>query len=594
MLLSLNLDRYPNYQPTHFNNRYLFFTGKGGVGKTSIACATAIVLANFGKKVLIVSTDPASNLDDVFETKLGSVPIAIQGVLGLFGANLDPEQAAFAYREKVVGPYRGILPDSAIASIEEQLSGACTVEIAAFDEFTKLLAATDVSDGYDHIIFDTAPTGHTLRLLQLPQAWTTFLDTSPNGASCLGPLSGLGDKQDLYAKTVRTLSNADLTALILVVRPDKAALEEAARASHELSELGIFNQHLIINGVLTSQSEDTAAEVFRDRQRKALEEIPEVLNQLPKYSVSLRPYGLTGIKHLGQLLSDNQPNLAEMMLSSESSAIKFGIKPLLDSFIELKKGVILTMGKGGVGKTTIAAAIAVGLAEQGHKVHLTTTDPAAHLAFALGDSELSSNLTISRIDPKVETVNYINEVLQRSRGDLDNEGMDLLKEDLASPCTEEIAVFRAFARVVDLADDEFVVLDTAPTGHTLLLLDAAEAYHKEVQRSSGDIPDYVRKLLPRLRNPNETHVVLVTLPEATPVFEAERLQNDLIRAGIKPEWWVINQSWQQVYTEDDILKQRSLGEKEWIQKAGQLAQKFAIVQWQLKEPIGIENLLNLI
>jgi arsenite/tail-anchored protein-transporting ATPase len=585
---------YKLYSPAEATHRYLFFTGKGGVGKTSVACATAVNLARNGRKVLLVSTDPASNLDDVFQLELHSSPTEIPGVPGLFGANLDPEEAARQYREKVVGPYRGLLPDSAILSIEEQLSGACTVEIAAFDEFTKLLANPEASAGFEHIIFDTAPTGHTLRLLQLPKAWTGFLNDNTHGASCIGPLSGLGDKKDLYSSTVQILSNNKLTKVLLVARPDKAALLEAARASDELRQLGIVNQALIINGVLSTHSEDFYAHALRTRQSRALEGMPSALETVPVCQVPLQPFNLTGIERLSKLFQLPEAHLTKPVSAPPDQPVPNGLYPLVDAFSKDNHGLIMLMGKGGVGKTTVAAAIALGLAERGHKVHLTTTDPAAHLSLALQSDVTIPNLKVSRIDPKAETEMYTRETLERNSSGLDSEGMELLKEDLASPCTEEIAVFRAFARIVAESAQGFVVMDTAPTGHTLLLLDAAESYHREVQRSTGDIPVHVRELLPRLRNPQETHVMIVTLPEATPVYEAKRLQDDLHRAGIHPEWWIVNQSWQGLETDDPVLKERGMAEAPWLQLVTSHANHAAVIGWQPVEPVGAAQITKLV
>ncbi|MEK8210354.1 arsenical pump-driving ATPase [Paenibacillus sp. FSL L8-0696] len=578
------------FVPTDLHHRYIFFTGKGGVGKTSVACSTAIALANQGKKVLLISTDPASNLDDLFETMIHNEPTPINGVPGLYAANLDPEQSARDYRDQVVGPYRDILPQEAIQQIEEQLSGACTVEIAAFDEFTKLLSTNE--NEYDHIVFDTAPTGHTLRLLQLPKAWTGFMDTNIHGASCLGPLSGLSAKQEMYAKTVEALSDSSQTILILVARPERTALQEAARASVELQELSITNQHVIINGVLKRQTDDPNAQAFSDRQDAALANMPNELNSLPQYEVPLKPYSVTGLNLLQEFLDTKEDTVLNYNTEQVEELNLQTLSSILDTLTAKPSGVIMTMGKGGVGKTTVAAALAIGLASRGHRVHLTTTDPAAHLSLALGDDieDKYPLLQVSRIDPELETARYSSEIIGMNINHLDQEGLELLKEDLASPCTEEIAVFRAFARIVEEANHGFVVMDTAPTGHTLLLLDAAEAYHREVQRSTGNIPDSVRNLLPRLRNPEETHVVIVTLPEATPVMEAERLQQDLQRAQIEPDWWVVNQSWQGIETIEPVLQNRALAENQWIHKVTTLSKHTALVHWKATEPTGWRQL----
>ncbi|MCT8137010.1 arsenical pump-driving ATPase [Anaerobacillus sp. CMMVII] len=586
---------YPLFNPNHIKTKFLFLTGKGGVGKTSTACAAAVALADRGDKVLLISTDPASNLQDVFNIELTSKPKAIPKVANLFVSNIDPEESAKAYREKMVGPYRDKLPAAVVATMEEQLSGACTVEIAAFDEFTGFLTNSEIVDQYEHIIFDTAPTGHTLRLLQLPTAWNGFLEESTHGASCLGPLSGLADKKDLYAKAVSALSDVARTTLILVSRPESSSLIEADRASRELKEIGINNQILIVNGLLQEHNEsDEVASTFYMRQREALRTIPENLNQMKVYSLPYVPYSLTGIENLRILF---QPYKAEVMAADvERREINLpGLKEVVADFSANGTKLIFTMGKGGVGKTTVASAIAVGLVEKGHRVHLTTTDPAAHLEYQFQSEQQNERLTISRIDPKVEVEKYKAKVLENSSKDLDEEGLAYLKEDLESPCTEEIAIFQAFAEVVAKTENEVVVIDTAPTGHTLLLLDASESYSKEIARSTGDVPESAKMLLPQIRNPKETAVVIVTLAEATPVLEASRLQDDLRRASIHPKWWVINQSLFATNTTDPILKGKALAEQVWIQEVhDKQANNAALIPWFHEEKIGYNSLKDFI
>ena len=571
---------------------FLFFTGKGGVGKTSTACATAITLADMEKHVLLISTDPASNLQDVFEIELTNKPKEIPGVPNLQVANLDPETAANEYKERVVGPYRGKLPDTVIATMEEQLSGACTVEMAAFDEFSTLLTNKELTSKFDHIIFDTAPTGHTLRLLQLPTAWSGFLEESTHGASCLGPLAGLGDKKELYSQTVQALSNSKQTMLLLVTRPDSSPLQEAERASKELKEIGVSNQYLLVNGILTNYVQnDAVSKALFTRQLLALESMAEKLKGLPTYEIPLVPFNVTGIENMRRLV---KPIENTSISDEEKQDISTSsLQTLITNLSETGKRVIFTMGKGGVGKTTVASAIAVGLAEKGHHVHLTTTDPAAHIDYVMHGEQ--GNITISRIDPKVEVETYRKEVIEQAKDTVDEEGLAYLEEDLRSPCTEEIAVFRALADIVEKANDEIVVIDTAPTGHTLLLLDAAQTYHKEIARSSGEVPQSVKNLLPRLRNPEETSVVIVTLAEATPVHEASRLQEDLQRADITPKWWVINQSFYATHTNDPVLKGRAHSEVQWIQAVQRESQNnCVIIPWQSEDIVGYEKLKDLV
>ncbi|MFV8828226.1 arsenical pump-driving ATPase [Alkalihalobacterium sp. APHAB7] len=587
---------FQSFDPKHvIDTPFLFLTGKGGVGKTSTACATAVALADSGKKVLLISTDPASNLQDVFEIEFTNSPKRVPSVENLYASNLDPESSALAYREKVVGPYRGKLPDAVVATMEEQLSGACTVEIAAFDEFTGLLTNDEIVNEFDHIIFDTAPTGHTLRLLQLPTAWNGFLEEATHGASCLGPLSGLADKKDLYSQTVDVLSDPSQTTLILVTRPDVSSLLEADRASIELNEIGIKKQVLIVNGLLLNHvKEDEVSLAFYQRQRKALEQMPNHLGQTAIYSLPFVSYSLTGVENLRRIFKPDDLTVKELVSDLELNHL-LRLDDAINDFSSTNTRLIFTMGKGGVGKTTVASAIAVGLVEKGHRVHLTTTDPAAHLQYHFQDKDLNQNLTISRIDPKEEVENYKADVLANAEKELDDDGLAYLKEDLNSPCTEEIAVFRAFAEVVARSVDEIVVIDTAPTGHTLLLLDAAQSYSKEIARSTGEVPESVKKLLPQIRNPEQTAVVIVTLAEATPVLEASRLQDDLKRAHIRPKWWIINQSLLATNTKDPVLRGKAVSEKEWIQQVREKeAEKCAIIPWLNEEKVGYDKLKDYI
>ena len=553
--------------------KYLFFTGKGGVGKTSTACATAVNLADSGKKVLLISTDPASNLQDVFNTELTSKGVAINDVPNLFVANLDPIQAAAEYRESVIAPYRGKLPEAVINNMEEQLSGSCTVEIAAFNEFTNFIANETIQEDYDYVIFDTAPTGHTLRMLQLPSAWSNFISESTHGASCLGQLSGLESKKEIYKKAVETLSNNKLTTLLLVTRPESSPLKEAERASKELADIGVNNQLLIINGLI-STFDDYISESLFYKQKNALEEISETFKQLNFYQIPLRAYNITGIDNVRAFLTSDNYIPSNEIVRAESIA---RLADIVNDLYQNHKRVIFIMGKGGVGKTTIAAAIAMGLAEKGEKVHLATTDPAAHLKLVIDENQ---KITMSHIDEHAELKKYQEEVLDKARETLTDEDIAYVEEDLRSPCTQEIAVFRAFAQIVEKAEKEIVVIDTAPTGHTLLLLDSTQNYHREIERSQGDIPESVKKLLPKLRNDNETEVIIVTLAEATPVYEALRLEEDLKRANIATKWWIINSSIYQTKISNQMLAAKASNEVEWINRVDEHTNgKFAIIDW---------------
>lgn len=572
--------------------RFLFFTGKGGVGKTSLACATAVALADRGKRVLLVSTDPASNLDEVLGTSLGRTPVTIPGNERLQALNLDPQAAAEAYRQRLIEPMRGQLPESILRSMEEQLSGACTTEIAAFDEFTQWLGDPASTEAYDHVIFDTAPTGHTLRLLALPGAWTGFLNSNQSGTSCLGPLAGLEKQRAVYEAALAALRDGNRSTLILVSRPQTAALAEAERASRDLAALGVDRQWLFLNGVFQAQDSDPIAMALQRRGEAALASRAEFLNRLPVVLIPLRSRNLVGLHAVRALLMDEAPSTSQTpaeSLPALSSKLE-SLASLVDALAQAGRGVIMTMGKGGVGKTTLAAAIAARLAARGLPVHLSTTDPAAHVAFTVGHVD---GLEVSRIDPRVETEAYVEQVLATTGPSLDTEGRALLEEDLRSPCTEEIAVFRAFARTVALGADRFVVLDTAPTGHTLLLLDATEAYHREIARKASDLPAEVRELLPRLRDPLWTRVLVVTVPEPTPVHEAAALQADLRRARIEPFAWILNQSLTTSGTRDPLLAARAAAETPYCNEVtDHLAHRVALVPWVPEEPVGPRRLLQ--
>ncbi len=574
---------------------FLFFTGKGGVGKTSLACATAVALADGGCRVLLVSTDPASNLDEVLGQRLSNRPTAVPDVPGLSALNIDPQAAARAYRERLVGPYRGILPDAAVRSMEEQLSGACTLEIAAFDEFTQLLGRPDATRDFDHVVFDTAPTGHTLRLLKLPGAWTGFMQTNTTGTSCLGPLSGLKAQRELYEGSVAALADPGRTTLFLVSRPQPAALREADRTCGELAALGMGNQRLLINGMFhAGEPGDAYATALELRGRAAVEAMGSRLAALPVIHVPLQAHNLVGVAALRRLF-DGEGGAAEpeTIQHSEGAPAVESLAALVDDLARIGHGVVMTMGKGGVGKTTVAAAIALELARRGARVHLSTTDPAAHIAAVAGGD--MPGLEVSRIDPEVETRLYVEHVMGTAGRGLDAQGLALLEEDLRSPCTEEVAVFRAFARLVAAGRDGFVVLDTAPTGHTLLLLDATESYHREVARNASNLPDEVRELLPRLRDPEFTRVVVVALPEPTPVHEAAALQDDLRRAGIEPWAWVVNQSFSGCPTQDPVLAARGRRETPFIREVtDNLARRTVVIPWASAEPVGPEELARLL
>ena len=518
--------------------KFVFFTGKGGVGKTSLACATSLSLVGAGHRVLLVSTDPASNVGQVFETNIGNQITPINNLSNLDAIEINPEEAAAGYRERIVGPMRGILPADALRSIEEQLSGACTTEIAAFDEFTALLTDNDLLSRYDHVVFDTAPTGHTIRMLKLPGAWSGFLEAGKGDASCLGPLAGLEKQRTRYATAVDRLSDTALTRLILVARPCHSALNEVARTSKELADIGIENQELAINGMMPPETGgDALAEALLQRDKDALAATTAEVAALPRTIFALRSENLVGLDALHRFAAGAIDEVEDAQSTAMTDKDIPTLGALVDDVEKPGKGLLMFMGKGGVGKTTMAAAVATELAARGHEVLLTTTDPAAHIMETLAGG--LNGLTVSRIDPAQETVRYRDQVMATKGKDLDDQARAMLEEDLRSPCTEEIAVFQAFSRVIRESSKHFVVMDTAPTGHTLLLLDATGSYHRDIVRHTGETPGKLVTPMMRLQDPTQTKIMIVTLPETTPVLEAAHLQNDLQRAGIEPWGWII-------------------------------------------------------
>lgn len=573
---------------------FVFFTGKGGVGKTSLACATAINLAREGKRTLLVSTDPASNVGQVFEQTIGPTITAINTITNLSAIELDPQAAAEQYRKRIVDPVKGILPDDVVAGIEEQLSGACTTEIAAFDEFTGLLTNQQLLAQFDHIVFDTAPTGHTIRMLQLPGAWSDFITENPEGSSCLGPLAGLEKQKEQYQNAVNALADEKQTRLVLVARAQKTALLEVARTYQELAALGIHNQYLVINGVLEQQqaANDLLATAIYNREQSAIKNMPTQLKQLPTDSLSLKPFNLVGINALSQLFEDSSASQVKPASVQVAVPDVPSLAKLLNELESQRHGLIMLMGKGGVGKTTLAAAIAVDLAQKGLAVHLSTSDPAAHLSNTL-DKQLP-NLTVSRIDPIEETERYRQHVLETAGKDMSEQDRLVLEEDLRSPCTEEIAVFQAFSRTIREAGEKIVVMDTAPTGHTLLLLDATGAYHREVARQMAKNQTHFTTPMMRLQDPAYTRVIITTLAETTPVLEAAHLQDDLRRAGIEPWAWIINNSVAAANTQSPLLQLRAQNEIPQIQNVlTEYAKRVAIVPLQAEEPIGVDALTQL-
>lgn len=528
----------------------------------------------------------------MLSTRLSGVPSPVGSVPGLFAMNIDPDFEADEYRKRVLEQMEPEASPLQRETVREQLSGACTTEIAAFDAFVGLLA--DDWSEYDHIIFDTAPTGHTLRLLSLPKAWTGFLAGNDRGASCLGPHSGLKMQESRFRAALACLGDERRTTIVLVTRPDTAAIREAARTSGELMELGLGNQILALNGTfIATMRDDPVALALERYQEGAIKSMPTKLSRLPRDEYPLLGFDMVGLDALRALFETQRPVPADVAKISMQSADLPPLSALVDEIAAGKKGLVMVMGKGGVGKTTIAAAVAIGLVERGHSVHLTTTDPAAHLSFVVAGN--MPGLTVDRIDPSAETQRYIEKIMSTRGRDLNDHERALLREDLESPCTEEVAVFHAFSRIVAEARDAFVIVDTAPTGHTLLLLDATGAYHRQMTAQMADVPGRIVTPLMRLQDPDYTRVILVTLPETTPVSEASALQEDLRRAKIEPYGWVVNRTMSESGTRDPLLLSRIVGEQAQIARVkGKLAKRAYILPFQSDPPVGIDMIARIV
>ena len=574
--------------------RHLFFTGKGGVGKTSLACASAVLLADKGRRVLLVSTDPASNLDAVLGTRLANSPTPVAGVPNLQAMNIDSEQATREYRERTVGPYRGILPPQEITLLEERLSGACTVEVAAFDEFALLLSDPDRTQEFDHVIFDTAPTGHTLRLLELPAAWTGFLESAPGDVSCLGPLSGLKTQRDRYARTVGALADPKLTAIMLVARPERVALIEAARTSAELRGQAMSNQLLIINGVFhATDRNDPLAAAFERRGVEALSHSPEELASLPRAEIPLIESQHRRIRRIEVIVHSVATSGCQRLPSRWLCHKTFhSLLILLMNLADPSMGSSWSWAREASERRPSlrlwpCRSQSVGCPCISQQQTRRSTSGRRSSPKWLGCAS-------SYIDPKQEVRQYRERMLESARASLSAEKLALFEEELKSPCYEEVAVFQAFSRVVMGARKELVVIDTAPTGHTLLLLDTAGAYHRQLTQKTTVGPGRIRTPLMMLQDPEYTKILIVALPETTPVLEASSLQDDLRRAQIEPFAWVINGSLAAAQPRDPILRARAAAEISQIRKVKeQLAKRVVLIPFQAEEPVGVERLNSL-
>lgn len=538
--------------------KYIFFSGKGGVGKTTMASATAIHYALSGKKTLIVTTDPASNLADVFEQEIGHKITPIKGIDKLYAMEIDPDEATREYKERIIAPFREAMPEDVIASIDEQLSGPCTTEVASFDRFIDFMEG----DEYDIIVFDTAPTGHTIRLLELPVDWSKHIEEASKGTgqTCLGPVQTIQESKDKYDKATALLRNPKRTSFIFVMRPEELSLYETIRASKELETLGIKAGEVIINGILPE--EVCEIEFFRKKYEAQQKVIKLAENEIAtsKRYMLLRDNEVKGIEALKgvarELFNGVKPDFT---IKSEQHLRPQGpdlVKPDLTHLL-LPKGQTKSLfftGKGGVGKTTISCITALYTAQRGFKTLLVTTDPAAHIGEVLGveiGSEpiaVTENLFAVMVDQVEAFKEYKERVLNEARGKYSEDMILAMEEELNSPCTEEMAAFDKFVQFIESRDYDVIVFDTAPTGHTLRLLSLPFDYAKQVElmvsaqqtEIKESSQNRFREIINILKDKERTIFSLVLYPESTPIIESYRAMLDLRDAGIETQLVVAN------------------------------------------------------
>jgi arsenite-transporting ATPase len=581
----------------NMDRQFYFYSGKGGVGKTSMACVAAVRYAEQGKKTLIVTTDPASNLADVFEQSIGHQITPIQGVANLWAMEIDPDLATEEYKNKALAPIRAAFPKEMVAVIDEQMSGPCTTEVAAFDRFTDFL---DQSHGngtdFDIIIFDTAPTGHTLRLLELPFEWSQSIDLADQGSgqTCLGPSAAIQESKLKYERAMRVLRDGSLTTFFFVLHPEAIAIKETKRAITELKKLNIQTFQIIINGIIPAQ--ETKNPLFGARAKMQAQYLKQIDAELPypaKKMVLLSGEikGVEKLRQVSGIYFDNEKIFEQYQPEKAPTAVPFYDPSLAMSHIlpNGNKRTLFFAGKGGVGKTVSSCITAVWLARQGYRTLLLTTDPAAHLGDVLGvpvgDSAQAvpgmPNLWAARIDPKAAADEYkariLNDARQRGRSE---ESIQVMAEELDSPCTEEMAGFDRFIDFASQSDWQVIVFDTAPTGHTLRLIELPVDWNQQlnikvfatVDSTAAD--DVAKKrfgdVIAMMRDPEQSTFAYVMYPEATPILEAHRAVEELATVGIQAGMVVVNQIIPEGSATTPFVKARRTMQAGYLNEIGEL------------------------
>lgn len=558
--------------------KFIFFSGKGGVGKTSMASTTSVYNANKGLKTLIVTTDPASNLSDVFEQEIGHKITKINNIENLYAMEIDPNEATNEYKERLLAPMRDLFNEEMIKIADEQLSGPCTEEMASFDKFIDFMEI----DEYDVIIFDTAPTGHTIRLLELPIDWSKHIEENKTGSTCMGPVSMINESKDKFDRAISKLRDKNLTDFVFVMQPEQTSLEETVRASKELLELQIPTSRIIINGFIPK--EEAITDFFKSRydmQQIYFEKAKETFKELPIDTMELFDNELKGVekfKLCGEILFDKKKVDTISKVDFDSSTqINISKNENAKSLILPNKNEtknIFFSGKGGVGKTVMACITAVKCAKEGYKTLLLTTDPASHIGKVLEREIFDNpvkidgldNLYASKIDPKVAFEEYKESVLKDARDKFSKETILAMEEELNSPCTEEMASFQKFISFASEDEFDVIVFDTAPTGHTLRLLELPMDWAKQIQMKAGisqNISEQDKlqkekfdKVIENLKNPEKTTFSFVMYPEKTPIIEAFRASEELKTLGINTQMVVANLIIPQEFATTPFFKNR--------------------------------------